>query len=152
MSPFIHLRARSAYSLLQSALQVGKLSKLAAKQEMPALALTDSNNLFGALEFSDYFAKAGIQPIIGCALDVKADGVNGSIALLAQNEAGYSNLMKLSSAAFLDVGAQDLPHVPLDLVLAHNEGLIALTGGGAGPLTALLEAGQNDAAKALLVQ
>src|SRR5215813_4570694 len=98
MTPFIHLRARSAYSLLQSALQVGKLSKLAVKHQMPALALTDSNNLFGALEFSDYFAKAGIQPIIGCALDIKAEGFAGAIALLAQNEAGYANLMKLSSA------------------------------------------------------
>ena len=75
MAPFIHLRARSAYSLLQSALQVDDLARLAVKHEMPALGLADSNNLFGALEFSEAFAKAGVQPIVGCALDVKGEGV-----------------------------------------------------------------------------
>ncbi|MES1157141.1 MAG: DNA polymerase III subunit alpha [Alphaproteobacteria bacterium] len=152
-APFIHLRARSAYSLLQSALQVGDLAKLAVKHEMPALALTDSNNLFGALEFSDYFAGKGVQPIVGVTLDVKGEGVEGAIALLAQNAAGYANLMQLSSAAFLDTPANALPHVGLDRLAQHSDGLIALTGGGvASPLTPLLEAGHIDRAKELLQQ
>ena len=79
--PFIHLRARSAYSLLQSAIQVKGLTKLAAKLEMPALGLTDTNNLFGALEFSEAAVEAGIQPIIGLALEGKDEsGVAGAIA------------------------------------------------------------------------
>ncbi|HRE43560.1 MAG TPA: PHP domain-containing protein, partial [Terricaulis sp.] len=86
-APFIHLRARSAYSLLQSALQVKALTKLAAKHGMPALGLTDANNLYGALEYSEAAVGAGVQPIIGCALDVRGEaGERGELALLAQNE------------------------------------------------------------------
>src|SRR5262249_58866483 len=114
MAPFIHLRARSAYSLLQSALHVKDLAKLAAKHDMPALALTDANNLFGALEFSEAFAEKGVQPIVGCALEVKGEnGVGGALALLAQNGDGYARLMQLSSAAYLDVDAHEEPHVGL---------------------------------------
>src|ERR1700754_4770751 len=101
--PFIHLRARSAYSLLQSAVQVKDLVKLAAKHGMPALGLADSNNLFGALEFSEAAAEAGIQPIVGLALDVKGEGgIAGALTLIAQTVDGYANLMQLSSAAFLE--------------------------------------------------
>ena len=154
MAPsFIHLRARSAYSLLQSALQVKTLTKLAAKHGMPALGLTDSNNLFGALEFSTAASEAGVQPIIGCALRVRGEaGVDGVLALLVQNAAGYANLMQLSSAAFLDTAVQAEPHVTLDKALAHSEGLIALTGGGEGPLAGLLDAGRAEEAQALLVR
>ena len=72
--PFIHLRARSAYSLLQSAVQVKDLVKLAAKHEMPALGVADANNLFGALEFSEAAAEAGIQPIVGVTLMCEGRG------------------------------------------------------------------------------
>ncbi|WP_395647286.1 DNA polymerase III subunit alpha [Terricaulis sp.] len=150
--PFIHLRARSAYSLLQSALHVGDLAKLALANDMPAIGVADANNLFGALEFSDKAAGLGIQPIIGCALDVKHEGFGGVVALYAQNAAGYANLMQLSSAAFLDVGAHDAPHVKLEKLAAHTEGLIALSGGGEGVLTGLLEAGHADQARLLLQQ
>jgi DNA polymerase-3 subunit alpha len=150
---FIHLRARSAYSLLQSAVQVKTLIKAAVKYEMPALGLTDSNNLFGALEFSEAAAEAGIQPIIGVALDVKGEGgIDGTLALLAQNAAGYSNLMQLSSAAFLETSASDTPHVPLERVLRHAEGLIALTGGGDGAFAPLLQEGKADVVEAALLQ
>ena len=116
--PFIHLRARSAYSLLQSAVQVKSLAKLAAKHEMPALGLTDANNMFGALEFSEAAAELGIQPIIGVTLDVRGEhGLAGTLALIAQNDAGYSNLMKLSSAAYLEAESHDDPNVPLARVL-----------------------------------
>ena len=87
--PFIHLRARSAYSLLQSAVQVKSLAKLAAKLEMPALGLTDANNMFGALEFSEAAAELGIQPIVGVTLDVRGEnGLAGTLALIAQNTDG----------------------------------------------------------------
>ncbi len=151
--PFIHLRARSAYSLLQSTLHVEDLAKLAMKHGMPALGLADANNLYGALEFSEEFAKSGIQPIVGCALDVKGEGgVDGTIAVFAQNADGYAHLMQLSSAAFLEVGSNEASHITLDRLLATNGDLIALTGGGAGPLAALIEAGRVDDARALLKQ
>ncbi len=150
--PFIHLRARSAYSLLQSAVHVKELVELAAKHGMPALGLADSNNLFGALEFSEAAADAGIQPIVGLTLNVKDEsGLDGVLALYAQNTTGYANLMQLSSSAYLDAGVDD-PHVPLPRLLELNEGLIALTGGGDGVLAALLAEHKHDAAEAALVQ
>ncbi len=145
---FIHLRARSAYSLLQSALQVKALTKLAAKFEMPALGLTDANNLFGALEFSEAAAELGVQPIIGLALDVRdEDGVAGTIALYAQNADGYANLMRLSSAAFLDTAGAVEPHVPFSTLLNNAGGLIAFTGGVGGAFAPLLGEGKRDIAE-----
>ncbi|MBL8544025.1 MAG: DNA polymerase III subunit alpha [Hyphomonadaceae bacterium] len=148
-APFIHLRARSAYSLLQSAAQVKTLTKLAAKHDMPALGLTDANNLFGALEFSEAAAEAGVQPIVGMALDVRGeDGLAGVVALYAQNTAGYANLMRLSSRAYLD--AHDEPHVPLDLLLENAEGLLAFTGGGDGVFAQAIAEGKADIVEAAL--
>lgn len=149
--PFIHLRARSAYSLLQSAVQAKSLVKLAAKHDMPALGLTDSNNLFGALEFSEAAAEAGVQPIVGLSLAVKGEGgIDGALALFAQNATGYANLMRLSSAAFLD--EHDVPHVAFARVLQDAEGLIALTGGGEGAFTPLLLEHKDDIVEAALNQ
>jgi DNA polymerase-3 subunit alpha len=148
---FVHLRARSAYSLLQSMLGVKSLGALAAKLGQPAVALCDANNMFGALEFSETLVEKGVQPIVGCALDVRGpDGLNGVLALLAQNEAGYANLMRLSTAAFLDIPPNEAPHVLLERVLAHSEGLIALTGGAEGPIAAHIAANKSPQARALL--
>jgi DNA polymerase-3 subunit alpha len=148
---FIHLRARSDYSLLQSMLSVETLAEVALRQRMPALGLTDANNLFGALEFSETLAGKGIQPIVGLTLDVRApDGAAGSIALLAQNPQGYARLLELSSSAFLDVAAHADPHVPLARVLDNTAGLIGLTGGPAGPVASLLTAGKPAPARALI--
>ncbi|MDX2238168.1 MAG: DNA polymerase III subunit alpha [Hyphomonadaceae bacterium] len=150
---FVHLRARSAYSLLESTLHVKDLAKLCAKHSMPALALTDSNNLFGALEFSEAFAEAGVQPIIGCSVTVRTpDGAEGALALLAQSERGYANLMRLATAAHLEVASQDAPHVTLERLEAHAEGLIALTGGADGLLAAALGDGRRAAGEALLTR
>jgi len=151
--PFIHLRARSAYSLLQSAVQVKSLAKLAAKLDMPALGLTDANNMFGALEFSEAAAELGIQPIVGVTLDVRGEhGMAGTLALIAQNMIGYANLMVLSSAAFLEAESHDDPNVPFARVLQHAEGLIALTGGGDGALAPLIADGKGDVAIEALKQ
>jgi DNA polymerase-3 subunit alpha len=147
MPPFIHLRARSAYSLLESSLHVGAVADIAAKQGMPAVGLADTNNLFGALEFSEAAFGAGVQPIIGVALRVKADNADGTLALLAQSGAGYANLMRLSSAAFLEEHAD--PHVTLSRVLEHSEGLLALTGGGEGLIASALSYGREDIAQDL---
>jgi DNA polymerase-3 subunit alpha len=164
--PFVHLRVHSAYSLLEGALTVSKLAELATACEMPALALTDRNNLFGALEFSETLAKAGVQPIIGCTLYVdfadttqnnsKSIGQSedagpseascGFLALLAKDEAGYANLLQLSSKAFLDHAGAYEPYVSLDDLIDTNDGLIALTGGPEGPVDRALLAGNENLA------
>ncbi|PLS21730.1 DNA polymerase III subunit alpha [Neptunicoccus cionae] len=157
---FIHLRLHSAYSLLEGAIQVKKLPDMCAKAGMPAVAVTDSGNLFAALEFSETAAKAGIQPIVGCQMDLAyaaAAQLGGKtpaprpIVLLAQNETGYLNLMKLNSCAFLESGDQ-LPHITLDELTRHAEGLICLTGGALGPVGQLVQDAQVDAAKSLLTR
>jgi DNA polymerase-3 subunit alpha len=155
---FVHLHVHSAYSLLEGALTIGKLAEYAKADRQPALALTDTDNMFGALEFSDKLAASGIQPIVGCALAVDfADEARDPrlsgrvralprIVLLATREAGYRKLMQLSSRAFLETAAHDAPHLKLDWLTEGTEGLIALTGGPGGPLDAAIAAGQAELA------
>jgi DNA polymerase III subunit alpha len=155
---FIHLRVHTAYSLLEGAVQLKKLPGMCAQAKMPAVAVTDTNNLFGALEFSETAAKAGVQPIIGCQFDLsysvaarpgEKTPAPKPIVLLAQDEAGYLNLMKLNSCAFLDAG-DALPHVTLDQLASYSGGLICLSGGALGPLGQLVQDGQSDKARALV--
>ena len=159
---FIHLRAHSTYSLSEGALHIKQMAELAKIAKMPALAITDTGNLFGALEFSEALAEKGIQPIIGCTLKVdlataaQPDALRPqaglrrlpSLALLAKDETGYRNLMKLSSRANLDTSDVAEPHVPLALLETHGEGLICLTGGPQGPINDALVQGQMSLARA----
>ena len=148
---FIHLRLHTEYSLLEGAVPVKTLAKLCAAAGMPAVAVTDTNNMFAALEFSVAASGGGIQPIIGCQLDLAyAPAKPGEkprrpapLVLLAQNAAGYANLMKLNSCAYLDAGGE-LPQVTLDEICDHADGLICLSGGPDGPLGRLLRDGQAD--------
>src|SRR5580692_9487508 len=126
---FVHLRVRSAYSLLEGAIKADAIGALAAGEGMPAAALTDRAGLFGALEFSVSAKEAGVQPIIGCALPVSGIGEGLSerwakpptVVLLAQNQAGYLNLMALSSAAYLDIEPTAEPAVPWALLAKRSE-------------------------------
>jgi DNA polymerase-3 subunit alpha len=152
---FVHLHVHSSYSLLEGALTIARLAELAKADRQPALALTDSDNMFGALEFSEKIAGYGIQPIIGCALSVDfGDQDNGArpggqtrprIVLLAAQEEGYRSLMRLCSRAFLETPSSERPHAKLAW-LENTEGLIALTGGPSGPLDCAVAAGQADQA------
>jgi len=155
---FIHLRLHSAYSLLEGAVQIKKLPDMCKSARMPAVAITDSGNLFCGLEFSEYASGAGVQPIIAIQFDLAyaAAARMGDnpppplpIVLLAQNEAGYLNLMKLNSCAFLESG-DALPHITLTELMRHSEGLICLTGGALGPVGQLIRDGQAEAAKTLV--
>jgi DNA polymerase III subunit alpha len=160
---FVHLHVHSSFSLREGALTIGKLSKLASADQMPALAITDTNNLFGALEFSEKIAKEGIQPIVGVhvVLDFD-DGMQigprgaesgagrGAVVLLAKDEQGYRNLMYLASRAWLDPDPGDLPHVSKAKLLGHSDGLILLSGGPSGALDRALSAGRFDLAEARL--
>ena len=167
---FVHLRVHTAFSLLEGAIKVENLVKTCGDLAMPAVAMTDTSNLFGALEFSTACAGDGIQPIIGCQLlaDFSAeaerdplkphngngDGHNANeldqIVLLVQDEAGYLNLLSLVSKAHLESDAGSDPHVTLRDLEAHNKGLIALTGGVNGGVGRLLVHGQYEAAEELL--
>jgi DNA polymerase III subunit alpha len=150
---FVHLHVHSSYSLLEGALTIARLAEFAKKDRQPALALTDTDNMFGALEFSEKLASGGIQPIIGCALAVDfadqdarsaAFGDNFSrLVLLATREDGYRSLMRLCSRAYLDTGQTERPHIKLAWLAGETGGLIALTGGPGGPLDAAIAAGQG---------
>ncbi|MFG1422516.1 DNA polymerase III subunit alpha [Roseixanthobacter liquoris] len=153
---FVHLHVHSSYSLLEGALSLGKLADLAKADSQPALALTDTGNLFGALEFSEKMAGAGIQPIMGCSLAVdlpEAPGPRGALppkkprlVLLAARETGWRNLMKLVSRAFMETPSDEESRISLDWLREANEGLIALTGGPNGPIDRALAGGHGDLA------
>ncbi len=151
---FIHLHTHSAYSLSEGAIRPDKLAGLAKDAHMPAVAITDTGNLFGALEFSQYCSGKGIQPIIGCQLALtRADNPRlapDPVVLLAQNPAGYANLQKLSSRGYLDSDPTSKPQIAAQTLFAHAEGLLLLTGGTLGPIARLLAEGQKDEATRLL--
>jgi DNA polymerase-3 subunit alpha len=131
---FIPLAIRSSYSLLESMITPSDIAKWCKKHFVPAAAVTDRNNLFGALELSTKLAESGVQPIMACCFDV-TDGTPKSeparISLYAQNEAGYQRLMYLSSRAYLDA-PDGVPKLHRRLLLEETGGLILLTGGAEG--------------------
>jgi DNA polymerase-3 subunit alpha len=156
---FVHLRAHSAYSLSEGALKIKELVKLCAADRMPAVAVTDTGNLFGALEFSIACQEAGIQPIVGCLLGIRReDGGHrmgarpapDPILLLVQSGEGWRNLLALISRAYLEGEPGEAPQLELSAFEGHSEGLIALTGGPAGSVGRLLAEGQDDPAETTL--
>jgi DNA polymerase-3 subunit alpha len=152
---FVHLRVHSAYSLSEGAIKPDKIAKLAKAAGMPAVAIADSGNLFGALEFSQYCTAEGVQPIIGCQVALaRADKPAlppDPVVLLAQTPAGLVNLQRLSSAGFLE-SDPSAPRLDFARVAEHADGLILLTGGTRGPLVRLLAEGREAEARALLEQ
>src|SRR5215470_17905733 len=145
---FVHLHVHSAYSLLKGSIKIAKLGELAKADRQPALALTDTDNMFGALEFSDKMAGYGIQPIVGCELAVdfgdhdpnaRNQAVPSRIVLLAARERGYRSLMRLNSRAFLETPVHQAPHIKFEWLQDSAEDLIALTGGPDGPVSLALQ-------------
>ncbi|WP_431305455.1 DNA polymerase III subunit alpha [Sediminicoccus sp. BL-A-41-H5] len=158
---FIHLHTHSSYSLSEGAIKVDKLPGLALAAGMPAVALTDTANLFGALEFAQYASGKGIQPIMGCQLwlsraatgeerpEALRAGADAVVAL-AMNAQGLENLQRLSSLGWLGEDVSGKPALSLDQLLRHAPGLMLLTGGDHGPLSRLLAEGRREAAVRLL--
>lgn len=140
---FIHLHVHTAYSLLEGALPVKKLIALATHYKMPAVAMTDSGNLFGALEFSLAAKEAGIQPIMGCQIQITSDlkEETDTLVLLAQNQTGYKNLLKIVSFTYLNDLGKSTPQIDLKTLSSLTDGLIALTGGSHGGLEKRLARG-----------
>src|SRR5215831_19465136 len=137
---FVHLHVHSSYSLLEGALPIARLAELAKADRQPALALTDTDNMFGALEFSEKMAASGIQPIVGCALAVDFGD--------QEMRPGGPPLERLNSRAFLESPPHERPHAKVAWLEGATDGLIALTGGPSGPLDAAIVAGQGALAQA----
>ncbi|HET8728221.1 MAG TPA: DNA polymerase III subunit alpha, partial [Alphaproteobacteria bacterium] len=160
---FVHLRVHSAYSLSEGAIKLKELVKLCRERRMPAVAVTDTSNVFGALEFALAAADAGIQPITGTVLCVaRPDGENmpgrngqrpspDQIVLLVQDETGYRNLMALLSKAYLETEPGEQPHIGWADLEGSTAGLIALTGGPGGAVGRCLAEGQGEAAEQVLL-
>lgn len=162
---FVHLRVHSAFSLSEGALTTKDIVNLCTVNKMAAVAVTDTNNMFGALEHSTTFADAGIQPIIGCTLNVRTvddktlQGMSrtqqeaaehAQMVFLVQNETGYANLIRLVSKAYMASDGVSDPHIELIDLATDNDGLIALAGGPDGPVGQLLQQDHLDDAKALM--
>ncbi|MDG1287602.1 MAG: DNA polymerase III subunit alpha [Rickettsiales bacterium] len=157
MTQFIHLHLRTAFSLLEGAIKPKDLGKLCVQYEMPAVAITDVNNLFGSLELAQGLAKVGVQPIMGCQLDfvpLPQEGMRThnlrpkpeSIVLLAQNEQGYHNLLEVASGAYLESAQEGEPILDWKILEGKTDGLICLTGGEGGPLIQRILRGRGDVA------
>ncbi|WP_371397979.1 DNA polymerase III subunit alpha [Fretibacter rubidus] len=157
---FVHLRARTPYSILEGATKIGDMAKRAKEYRMPAIAMTDTHNMCAALEFSGTMVSNGLQPIIGVTLSVDLElddqpgqlrrDPDGMLVLLAQDDLGYENLMELSSASYLDISPTDLPHIKAARMNGNTDGVIALTGGPDGALNRLICKGQLAEAEAWL--
>src|SRR2546423_2259056 len=154
---FVHLHLHTEYSLLDGAIRMGELMKKAAEFNMPAVAMTDHGNLFGAIEFYQEAERAGIKPIIGCEAYIapkshkeKANSMRESayhFTLLAENEIGYRNLVKLITTAHLD-GFHYRPRIDKELLAQHSAGLIGLSGCLAGEVNSAIQANNIQKATA----
>ncbi|MCH7879214.1 MAG: DNA polymerase III subunit alpha, partial [candidate division Zixibacteria bacterium] len=155
---FVHLHTHSQYSLLDGACKLDAVIKLAKEYRMPALAITDHGNMFGAIEFYQKAIAAGIKPIIGMEAYISAGPMTDRkpsekypsggfhLLLLARNKTGYQNLIKLASAGYLQ-GFYHKPRIDHEYLAAHSEGLIATSACPQGEVNWLLLRGEYDAAK-----
>ena len=162
LADLVHLRVHTAYSLSAGAIRIKELAGLCKAERMPAVAITDSGNLFGALEFATTCSAAGIQPIIGCEVALERDNPEGGsrlgralsepdrIVLLVQSEAGYRNLLRLVSQSYLAGESPSEPSISLRDLAGASDGLLCLAGGSRGPVGRLLAEGQAEAAEAML--
>ena len=155
-APFVPLRVQSAYSMLESACLPKEIAKACRAAGFAAVALGDRNTMFGVMEFSDACVGAGVQPIIGALVAVERPGPKSVLArapvdwllLLAQNPAGYANLIGLVSDAHLGGSGTDDAVLTLAKVTARSDGLLCLTAGPEGALARLIAEGQDSAAYA----
>jgi DNA polymerase-3 subunit alpha len=158
---FVHLHNHTEYSLLDGAMKIDRLTERAAKYEMPALAITDHGNMFGAIEFYISARKLGIKPIIGIetyiaprsrldqSRDMRIPESSFHLTLLCENEAGYKNLIKLSSSAYLE-GFYYKPRIDKELLAEYSKGLIGLSGCLKGEVPYKIAMGDLDGARQAL--
>ncbi len=155
MTGFVHLRVHTPFSLLEGAAKIPDLVALCVAHGMPAMAITDTGNMFGVLEFATACTSSGVQPIIGTLLAIRHDDEGRlrdpdhaqRLVLLARDSEGYANLLDLMSEACLATGAGDLPSLVLDDFVGRCHGLVCLTGGASGPLGQLVLSGAMEQAR-----
>lgn len=165
-APFVHLRNHTAYSLAEGALRIPQLADICREYNMPAVAITDTNNIFGGAEFSKYISEIkeiketkeklpAIQPILGTQIsvdfnlpsDIAKKEKYSQLILLVQNDIGYQNIIKLLSYAYLKKTAVETPHITFSDLKEHSEGLIALSGGVKGVIGQALIAENKEFAE-----
>ena len=153
---FTHLHVHTQYSILDGAAEIGALIKKTKELGMNAIAITDHGNMFGVLEFYNTCMKNDVKPILGCEMYVSPtsrfikDGVHFSghhLILLAKNETGYKNLIKLDSLAFAKEAKYRTPRIDKDLLFEHHEGLICCSACLGGVLPKLIAAGDIEGAE-----
>src|SRR6266436_2855928 len=152
--PFVHLHCHTDYSLLDGACEITQLMDLVVEQKMPAVAMADHGNLFGAVEFYNSAKEKGVHPVIGCEVYVSQQGHTtrsdtdryNHLVLLCENQDGYRNLLKLVSKSFLD-GFYYKPRIDKDLLAQHSKGLIAMSACLRGDINETLMANRYEEAK-----
>ncbi|MDR1476190.1 MAG: DNA polymerase III subunit alpha [Holosporales bacterium] len=150
LDPFVHLRVHTAYSLCEGAIKIPDLVKSCIAKDLPAIAMTDTNNMFGAMEFALKCAENGIQPIVGSLLNLKVGEIIAPVIFLAQNENGYKNLLKLMTCFYIENRERD-KYLSLENLAAHRDGLIVLSGGAKGPAGIMLVNNAIDGARRFLL-
>jgi DNA polymerase-3 subunit alpha len=154
--PFVHLHCHTDYSLLDGACEIKQLMEVAAEQKMPAIAMTDHGNMFGAVEFFNEAKATGINPVIGCEVYVSQQGHKtrsdtdryNHLVLLCENQEGYRNLINLVSTGFLE-GFYYKPRIDKDLLSRHSNGLIALSACLRGDINETFVANRYDEGRRL---
>jgi DNA polymerase-3 subunit alpha len=154
--PFVHLHCHTDYSLLDGACEIDQLMKITAEQKMPAVAMTDHGNLFGAVQFYNAAKHAGVHPVIGCEVYVSQKGHKtrsdtdryNHLVLLCENQEGYRNLIDLVSTAYLD-GFYYKPRIDMDLLNRHSKGLIGMSACLRGHIPETILSDKYDDAKRL---
>jgi DNA polymerase-3 subunit alpha len=147
--PFVHLRLHTAYSLCEGAIKIKDLAKECVNKRFPAVAITDTNNMFGVLEFSMATAENGIQPIIGSLVNVKFSDIVAPVVFIAKSDVGYKNLLKLMACFYIE-NKKHGKYITLDNLHAYNDGVITLSGGYGGPAGILLSQNDRDGASDFL--
>ena len=144
----MHLHLHSAYSLAEGAIKVKDLVKMCVQHKMPAVAVTDTNNLFGAMEFALEASKNGVQPILGCQLTIEG---GTQLVILVQNDQGYKNICKIISASYMGGDDQHEVYAKYETLKTYNDGLICLSGGMKGSIAQAAFHGQIDKAEGELI-
>ena len=134
MTPFIHLKTHSEYSLVDSIVDIDTLVTRAVENKMPAIAITDRVNLFGLVKFYKKALESGVKPIIGADLIIKEDKEFFLLTALCKNQKGYANLRELISKAYLQGQVNGIPTISWEWLIAAREGLIILSGGRHGDI------------------
>ncbi len=153
-NPFVHLHCHTDYSMLDGACEIGQLMDTVVEQKMPAVAMTDHGNLFGAVQFYNTAKAKGVHPVIGCEVYVSQQGRHtrsdtdryNHLVLLCETQEGYRNLIRLVSTAFLE-GFYYKPRIDKDLLAQHSKGLIGLSACLRGDIPEILLAGRYDEAR-----